>query len=176
MRHQHNNSQYIFAKMSRESAKYILLTGSNLGDRVALLTQAENQIEQKIGKVIARSTIVESKPWGFESESLFLNQALLIESRFGPFKILDLLQSIEADLGRVRTSQQWSSRNIDIDILCSDSITVNSNRLTIPHAQLNERVFALEPLCQLVPSWVNQNTGKTYGQHLQELLLNPEPA
>lgn len=161
--------------MSTESAKYVLLTGSNLGNRADLLAQAENQIEQKIGKVIARSSILESKPWGFESESLFLNQALMVESHLNPFKILDTLQSIEADLGRVRTSQQWSSRHIDIDILCSDSITISSNRLTIPHAQLTERVFALEPLCQLAPNWVNQNSGKTYDQHLQELFMNPEP-
>jgi 2-amino-4-hydroxy-6-hydroxymethyldihydropteridine diphosphokinase len=155
-------STAIFATMADLIRKYVLLTGSDLGDRKAILTEATSQINQHIGKVISCSDMLESEPWGFESDTKFLNQALLIETSKQPEEILNTILSIEEGLGRIRESKQWTSRSIDIDILCEENRTYHSENLTIPHKHLHERLFALEPLCQLVPEWIHPELNKPY--------------
>lgn len=142
--------------------KYVLLTGSDLGDREAILTQAARRINEQIGKVIGRSDMLETEPWGFESDTKFLNQALLVETSKQPEEILKTILSIEEGLGRIRGNVQWTSRSIDIDILCGENRIYESENLTIPHKHLHERLFALEPLCQLVPDWIHPQLKKSY--------------
>lgn len=159
----------IFAPMPDKIRKYVLLTGADLGNRQDTLKQASELISELIGKVLDQSDILESEPWGFESDTKFLNQALLIESDKKPDEILSLILGIEQKLGRVRNSGQWTSRTIDIDILCAENLKQHSESLTIPHKLLHERAFALRPLCQLAPSWIHPLLHKTYHQLLNEL-------
>jgi 2-amino-4-hydroxy-6-hydroxymethyldihydropteridine diphosphokinase len=95
-----------------------LLLGSNLSDRMSLLEQARKEIQDKIGRITAQSSIYESEPWGFYAEQTFLNQVLRIETESDPAGLLKKILKIETALGRKRDGvQRYSSRLIDIDIL-----------------------------------------------------------
>ncbi len=149
--------------------KYVLLTGSDLGDRNANLEAAISLINQRIGRIVAASSIVETEPWGFESDTQFLNQALLVETHLDPESLLKNVLEIEREIGRERKETQWTSRIIDIDIVCSENRSYHSNNLTIPHKHLHERSFVLNPLCQLVPNWIHPLLHKNYAQLLVKL-------
>lgn len=155
--------------MSEKLQKFILLTGSDLGNRRFYLSEAKRKIEMSIGSVIQSSALYESDPWGFDSDTQFLNQALLIETALEPKEILNQIQLIEVDLGRIRESKQWTSRIIDIDILCSELGVYQSDDLNVPHVQLQHRSFALVPLCELVPHWIHPILNKPYHLLLEEL-------
>ncbi|MCB9186047.1 MAG: 2-amino-4-hydroxy-6-hydroxymethyldihydropteridine diphosphokinase [Flavobacteriales bacterium] len=155
--------------MPENLVKYVLLTGADIGDRESNLANAAEMIDQKIGTVLKRSSIHETAPWGFESETRFLNQALLVESYLKPDDVLEQILAIEKKMGRIRNHAQWSSRSIDIDILVADGLVHQTETLTIPHKFLHERDFALVPLCELVPDWEHPVQKKTFGQLLEDL-------
>jgi 2-amino-4-hydroxy-6-hydroxymethyldihydropteridine diphosphokinase len=131
--------------------KVYLLTGSNLGDKKYYLDKAKRSLDKGIGTLLAESSIYESEPWGFVAKDTFFNQILLYETELSPHKILKIIQKIETQNGRVRLNTGYSSRNLDIDILFYDNLTVNSPDLIIPHPKLHERKFTLLPLSELAP-------------------------
>ncbi len=127
-----------------------LLLGSNLGNREENLSVARNYIKHELGEIIKESSVYETEPWGFYTDSMFLNQVLKIESAFTPHEVLEKIKSIETVIGRVHSETEgYSSRAIDIDILLYGNEVVNTERLIIPHAKLTERKFALIPLVEI---------------------------
>jgi dihydroneopterin aldolase/2-amino-4-hydroxy-6-hydroxymethyldihydropteridine diphosphokinase len=167
--------QLYLSKMSETLEKYVLLTGSDLGDRSANISLAFRLIEQRIGTITKSSEIMESEPWGFESETRFLNQAILVETGLQPELLLAEILKIEGQIGRVRKATQWISRIIDIDILCAENLIHHSASLTIPHKHLHERDFALKPLCQLVPDWKHPLLKRSYSNLLSDIGLQTIP-
>lgn len=148
----------------------MLLTGADLGNRQLNLERAFNLIGDKIGMIINASSIFETEPWGFQSTTMFLNQALMVESSLKPEVVLERILSIEEELGRSRASDQWTSRAIDIDILCANQLIHHSEKLVIPHKHLHERTFALRPLCEVTPEWIHPLIRKPYREILSELI------
>jgi len=135
-------------------AKAILLLGSNLGDRQLLLQTAIQQIELEAGHIQSISSIYETAPWGTQSQNGYLNQAVCIETNSTPFELLATLQKIEIDLGRTRNIR-WEDRVIDIDILLYENEIINSPTLTIPHPEMQNRKFALVPVCEIASEWIH---------------------
>ena len=135
-------------------AKAILLLGSNLGNRQLLLKTAIQQIALEAGQVLSVSSIYKTAPWGTESQNGYLNQAVCIETSSTPFKLLTTLQKIEIDLGRTRNIR-WEDRVIDIDILLFENEIIHSPTLTIPHSEMQNRRFALAPICEIASDWVH---------------------
>ena len=152
--------------------QYVLLTGSDLGNRLCNLQLAYDLINKNVGVIEKSSDVFESEPWGFESETKFLNQALLVKSLLKPLDVLERILGIEKSIGRVRTNQHWISRIIDIDILCAEQNIFHTSELTIPHKLLHERPFALEPLCQIV-DWKHPLLKRSYKEILSGLLQKP---
>lgn len=152
--------------------QYVLLTGSDLGNREANLELANELIAKKVGIILRSSEVMESEPWGFESETMFLNQALLVETQLKPLEVLEEILAIEERIGRARSKEQWVSRIIDIDILCSKENIFHTSELTIPHRWLHERPFALEPLCQIV-EWHHPLLNRSYVEILTSLKSEP---
>lgn len=132
--------------------------GSNIGEREQILNQAVKLIGQNAGRVIRLSDIVESEPLGFESDNLFLNMVIAIETDLSAEHLLDVTQQIEKMLGRKTKSVdgRYSDRTIDIDILLYGDMTSSDRRLTLPHPHINERPFVLEPLKQINPDYGRQ--------------------
>jgi 2-amino-4-hydroxy-6-hydroxymethyldihydropteridine diphosphokinase len=98
--------------------------------------------------VTARSSLYRTKAWGVTEQADFYNAAALLETTLSPHALLAALQELETDLGRFAT-YRWGPRVIDLDILAYDDLELNDERLTLPHARLRERAFALAPLAEI---------------------------
>lgn len=145
----------------------ILGTGSNQGNRAAWLNLMADEIGLRIGRIAAASGIVESAPWGYASDSWFLNQVLLVETPLSAKKVLAEIHGIESGLGRIRTGA-YADRNGDIDILFYDQQILELPGLQIPHPQLEKRRFVLMPLAELLPEWIHPVSQKTMLTLLEE--------
>ena len=145
----------------------VLILGSNLDNRIELLSTACNMIFSEIGQVVKSSSIYESEPWGYESKNSFLNQVLHIETNDNPQETLDKCLLIESKLGRVRNAEgTYSDRSIDIDILLFEALIISTPSLEIPHPRMHVRRFCLEPLVEISPDWVIPTFQKTTSQVL----------
>ena len=129
-----------------------LSLGSNLGDRRQLLHTAINEIAERVGRVEAISSCIETEPVGFDSVHLFLNMAVSVTTELNPYELLKVLKQLERDLGRTRKSHDGVhyDRTIDIDILLYDNLEVNSTELQIPHPRMWERDFVMRPLKEIL--------------------------
>ena len=131
---------------------YYIGIGGNLGERVENLRAAIERIKKIRGVELLRiSSFYETAAWGVTNQPDFLNAAVKISATIEPLKLLDELQRIELELGRVRL-EHWGARTIDLDILLIDGLKINSPRLTVPHQFLFERDFALVPLKEILPA------------------------
>ena len=112
------------------------------------MAQAIALIGKRVGEVIRQSTLIETEPWGFESDNRFLNGVILVETTLTPRRLLTTTQKIERDLGRKKKSapSSYSDRPIDIDILLYDDLTIDEPDLKIPHPLMHERDFVMIPL------------------------------
>ncbi len=148
-------------------AQAIILQGSNQGDRYNFLKISENLISEKIGLILNKSPIYESEPWGFETSEWFLNRVLIVETKLAPTEILKQLLSIENQLGRVRNDKEsYQSRSIDLDILFIDNQIIETLDLTIPHPRLQNRIFTLIPLCDILPNFIHPIFNKSISELL----------
>ncbi|POY36042.1 2-amino-4-hydroxy-6-hydroxymethyldihydropteridine diphosphokinase [Solitalea longa] len=148
---------------------YVLL-GGNLGNREENLTNAINLLGKRVGEIEKISSVYETSAWGKIDQPDFLNQAVKIQPfEVDPTKILTEILQIELDLGRQRI-EHWGARVIDIDILLLGSYITNSQRLTIPHPQLQFRKFALTPLNDIASDVIHPVFMKSIQDLLKECI------
>lgn len=150
-------------------AHYFLNIGSNLGNRRLNISRALRALEENYG-YFEVSKIVESAPWGFESDNEFMNIAVMIISDRSPEEILTDIQRIEARYNGTphRDNEgNYIDRMLDIDIMAVDDMVVENPNLKIPHPHLAERRFFLEPFAELAPLWRHPVTGKTCAEMLE---------
>lgn len=151
-----------------------LSLGSNIGDRVGYIQQATSLLSANENiNIVATSSFYETEPWGMESENWFVNAVIQITTSFSPEELLDECQRIETQLGRIRNSQGYSDRTIDIDIIFYDKLIMNNDRLTIPHKHFHKRVFMLVPMLEIAEDFVHPFFGKTVAS-LHDAIENPE--
>ena len=142
---------------------YIAL-GSNMGDRLANLQQAVNRIDNEIGQVLRCSSIYEVPAVGF-SGAIFLNACLVAESEKTAKVILKSLKAIENDMGRKQVSNgSYRDRPIDLDLIMVEDEVFNSEELSIPHPRFQDRLFVLQPLCEIAPQKRVPNQNLTVSQ------------
>lgn len=132
-----------------------LLLGSNIGDRIFFLKEAENHLENKLGKIVHKSSLYNTQSWGNSLLADFLNKVVVIESELNPQEILETILAIENILGRKRTTTKCVSRTIDIDILFYDNMVIKTKNLTIPHPLIQERKFVLAPMLEIDPDFIH---------------------
>jgi len=124
--------------------------GSNLGHRANHLRSALALLRRHpLISVERHSWLYESAPQGLKAQPSFLNAGVLLHTRLSPLELLDELQSIERQLGRVRSGPRFGPRTIDLDILMLEHRVIRHERLEVPHPRLVEREFALRLLCDL---------------------------
>ncbi len=138
-----------------------LLTGSNIEPRLENVNRAEALIARHIGKVIRKSSIYQSPPWGFDAETFFLNQVICVRTDLSATEVLQSILSIEKTMGRERSGKNYSSRNIDIDLLYYGQESHDTSYLVVPHPRLHERRFTLEPLVEIADSYIHPVLGKS---------------
>ena len=162
----------------------VLLTGGNLGPVAQNLARAREALIEQIGPEKTCSGVWESEPWGFEAPQRFLNQVLVLQTSLEPLAVLDTIQAIERQLGRVREAaptdpahhptsgtapRQYHSRPIDIDILFYDDRIIDLPRLQVPHPLIAQRAFVLHPLNEVLPEYRHPVTGLTAREMLEQL-------
>ena len=133
------------------SKKYInvfLCLGSNLGDRKENLRNALGLVHKTIGKVAKKSHLYETEPWGNKEQDSFLNQVVMINTTLDPRELMEALNRVEREMGRVRKEKN-GPRIIDIDILFYGKRVIRDKGLEIPHPELHKRAFVLAPLLEI---------------------------
>ena len=146
----------------------IIAIGSNIGDRYGYVNKAVDLVGERAGKVRAISDILETRAYGHTEQDDFLNLVIEIDTDLEPAALLEILHGIEADLDRVRTIR-WGPRTIDLDIIFYGDMIVDTEHLHIPHVDMYNRDFVLEPLAQIAPDRIDPRTGKTVRELLEEL-------
>ena len=126
--------------------------GSNIGYRKRLIREAISLLNERVGRVVRESSLIETAPWGFSSPNQFINAWVCCETKLNPRQILAVTQRIEREMGRVVKSQdgEYHDRIIDIDILLYDDLTIDEPDLKIPHPHMKERDFVMNPLQEIL--------------------------
>ena len=142
---------------------YIAL-GSNLHTPLEQLKRALNALAQlPQTQLMAVSSFYRSKPLGPQDQPDYLNAAVEISTALSPLALLDELQRIENEQGRVRL-RRWGERTLDLDILLYGDEIIQTERLTVPHYDMHNREFVIAPLAEIAPNLILPN-----GQKLAEL-------
>jgi 2-amino-4-hydroxy-6-hydroxymethyldihydropteridine diphosphokinase len=128
-----------------------LLLGSNIGDSALQIENAIQHIEKKIGLIEKKSSLYSTAAWGNIKQNDFINQVILVQTTLSAANVLAHIFAIEKKMGRVRTYKN-AAREIDIDILFLDDVIIDTNTLTIPHKEIQNRRFVLEPLNEISPT------------------------
>lgn len=131
------------------SCVYVAL-GSNLGDREAHLLQGVRDIEElpECSNMVS-SSIYETAPMGPQDQPDYLNSVCSFQCSLEPPQLLVELKQIERQHGRVQSTQRWTARALDLDILLFGDQQIHTDELTIPHVGIAERSFVLWPLAEL---------------------------
>ncbi|MFY0673309.1 MAG: 2-amino-4-hydroxy-6-hydroxymethyldihydropteridine diphosphokinase [Bacteroidia bacterium] len=146
--------------MSNQKTPIHLLLGTNLGNRSLNLKHAFEALNVLFGEVGKCSKIYETAAWGKTDQPGFLNQAIRYETTFSPNQVLEAINAIESNLGRERF-EKWGPRLIDIDILFYGHEIIQSDKLTIPHPEIQNRRFALVPMLSIEKNFIHPRFNKS---------------
>lgn len=155
-----NTFTYIFMNTA-----YLCL-GGNMGVREQYLTDAITLTGQEAGQITACSPCYETPAWGVENQAPYLNCCVAISTGLEPEILMKTLLGIEQKLGRVRGSEQYAPRTIDMDIMFYDQDIIATNLLSVPHPRMHLRRFVLTPLNDIAPLFLHPVLNKTVSELL----------
>ena len=125
--------------------------GSNLENPLGQLARAVAELAAlPRTRLVAQSSFYASRPVGPQDQPDFVNGAVWLRTELSPHTLLDHLQAIERAHGRERL-RHWGPRTLDLDLLVYGQQVLDDERLTVPHRELPNRDFALQPLLDLDP-------------------------
>ncbi|QUM77699.1 2-amino-4-hydroxy-6-hydroxymethyldihydropteridine diphosphokinase [Moritella sp. 24] len=153
------------SSVENDYTRCYIAIGSNLADPVSQAKEAITALQTlTASRFIAVSSLYASKPMGPQEQPDYINAVACVDTRLTPIQLLDALQHIENEQGRVR-KEHWGARTLDLDILlCGDEV-MSTPRLTVPHYGMKVREFVLYPLAEIAPQ-----LQLPCGQILSELL------
>ncbi|MCR2047659.1 2-amino-4-hydroxy-6-hydroxymethyldihydropteridine diphosphokinase [Acetatifactor muris] len=165
--------EMISVKVHRSWHRAYIALGSNMGDREAYLSGALKALKEHPQIVLKKvSDCIVTEPYGGVKQEDFLNSVAEIETLLNPEQLLEALHEIENAAGRERTLR-WGPRTLDLDILFYDRLLMDREDLVIPHPDLENRRFVLEPMTAIAPYFRHPATGKAMRELLQELEKGP---
>lgn len=132
--------------------------GSNLGDRHGNIETAIELMKAAGVEVEKVASFIETPPYGEIAQPNFINTVCSAKTVLSPQELLKELKEIEKKMGRVETVR-WGPRVIDLDILLYDNLILQEENLNIPHADMLNRRFVLEPLTEIAPNLVHPVNG-----------------
>ena len=133
-------------------ATVFVALGSNLGDREQHLSQACEDIAslREVSQLVS-SSVYETDPMGPQNQPDYLNAVCRFQYGDSPLCLLDELQAIERQHGRAQSTERWTARPLDLDIVLFGAKQIDKPRLQVPHVGISERSFVLWPLLELEP-------------------------
>jgi 2-amino-4-hydroxy-6-hydroxymethyldihydropteridine diphosphokinase len=134
--------------------------GSNLGDRELFLTRGRDGLAERGFDILESSALYLTEPVGGPVQPWFLNQVLEGRTDLAPAELLEACLDVERAVGRVRAEKD-GPRTLDLDLLLYGDLVLRTDRLTLPHPRLAERLFVLVPLCEIAPNVRHPVTGLT---------------
>jgi 2-amino-4-hydroxy-6-hydroxymethyldihydropteridine diphosphokinase len=146
--------------------KAYLLIGGNMGNRLQNLGRSVELLGRH-GKVKDLSGLYETEAWGKTDQPAFLNQAVLLETVLTARELLHAVLAIEEEMGRKR-EEKFGPRIIDIDILFYNSAVIREPGLSVPHPEIQNRRFALEPMQEIAAGLKHPVLKKSITQLLKE--------
>lgn len=159
----------VSVKITRQWHTVYLAIGSNLGDREVYIKEAIAKIGQDESCIVEKvSSILQTAPYGMIEQGEFLNGALKVQTLYQPQELLEFLHKIEAEAGRERIIH-WGPRTLDLDILFFDDCIISTEDLIVPHIDMENREFVLQPLSEIAPYFRHPITGKAVAQMLDTL-------
>lgn len=159
----------VSVEISRGWHQAFIATGSNLGDKEEYIRQGSDALKACEECIVEKeSGLIVTEPYGVTEQPQFLNGMLKIKTIFTPLELLEKLNEIEAAANRER-KMHWGPRTLDLDIILYDDLILDTERLTIPHRDMQNREFVLKPLAELAPWQRHPVLGKTIQEMLDEL-------
>lgn len=157
-----------------------LSLGSNLGDRLANLRRARDEVLAIPGVHLrAQSRVYETEPVDVDPDDRdksFLNAVLSVETDLAPEDLAPLLHEVESRMGRRRESNRNAPRVIDLDIIYAGMRTIRSPTLCVPHPRWAERKFVVQPLSDVSPDFIAPGETRTVREILRFLPDSPRVA
>jgi 2-amino-4-hydroxy-6-hydroxymethyldihydropteridine diphosphokinase len=142
------------------------LAAGNCEKAIALINNSESV------NVTAQSSLYESEPVGKADQAWFVNAAIEVHTTLAPEELLQLLLKVEQGFGRTR-NEKWGPRIIDLDLLDYEGMIMDSKTLTLPHPEMAQRRFVLEPLSEIAGESVHPLKKKMFLDLLKELPKTP---
>lgn len=159
----------VLVHIERSRHDAFLGLGSNLGDRQMNLEAAIQMLDTVPDIwVKKRSPLYETAPYGYTEQPPFVNGCIEIETLYTPEELLEVLHKIEHQLGRIREIH-WGPRTIDLDILLYDQLVMDTEDLHIPHIDMANREFVLQPLSDIAGAYRHPVLHQTIDALLNQL-------
>lgn len=161
--------QSVSVVVRRGWKRAVIACGANLGEKERTIREAADKIRQdEKCRVLRESALIVTKPYGGVAQDDFVNGAFLIETLYDAEELLCFLNRLEAEAGRQRLVH-WGPRTLDLDIIFYEDEIIRTEKLTVPHADMQNRDFVLEPLAEIAPEWMHPVFHKTAAELLERL-------
>lgn len=140
-------------RIQKNKRAYIGL-GSNLNNpRQQLITAIADIKKLPDSHVVSVSNLYETAPVGYHDQPNFINAVLALDTQIPAEQLLQQLQHIENEHGRIRNHIRFGPRTLDLDLLLYDWDVFNTDQLKVPHPRMLEREFVLKPLAEIAPNF-----------------------
>ena len=131
----------------------LISLGSNMGESESIIRGSLKALSELDDcRLIKKSSLYRSAPWGYKDQDDFLNAACMLETSLPPLDLLIKMQRIELEFHRERHFK-YGPRTLDLDLIAFDEKVLNTKELTLPHKHMHERAFVLVPLNEIAPDF-----------------------